>query len=69
MTSETSVHGLDQAVYGRRFGIDAFGAGVGLDLAIMKGTNRPGFVVVVAPKIGLSGGLMFPKMTFSKNIK
>lgn len=61
--SDTTVHQLDGAVYGRGLGgtMEAF---LGLEGAWMPGENRPGHLFHVAVKAGFGGGLNFPKMEF-----
>ncbi|MEK7390416.1 MAG: hypothetical protein AAB036_12050 [Elusimicrobiota bacterium] len=65
LTSDMTVHTLDKAVFGRGLGLTIGGLGPMIDIEAMFASNRPGFAIVAAPKIGIGGGVMFPKMTFS----
>ncbi len=64
--SVTTAEALDGAVYGgfmNSFGID-FELGLGLELGWLNSVNRPGQVFVVGVKVGVGGGISFPKMSF-----
>jgi len=66
-TSDVNVKSMDNAVYGLGFGLD-IDAVVGVEVSIMPGENAPGALIQVAPKVGLGGGIHFPRMSFTRLI-
>lgn len=64
--SGVDIRTLDRSVYGRGVGV-TLNVAFGVDAAWMPGKNSPGSLFLIAPKVGLGGGLTFPKMTFEFN--
>ena len=61
--SGTSIQSLNGAQYGRGLGVTV-NPGLGIDAAWMPGHNRAGHLILVAPKVGVGAGLVFPRMDF-----
>jgi hypothetical protein len=67
LTDEINASNLDGAVFGRGLGITAEVL-IGIDIEALDGQNRTGWAFIVAPKIGIGGGLRFPRATFSSAV-
>lgn len=63
--SDTSIKSLHKGTYGRGIGI-TLNTMLGLEGSWMPGKNREGNLFHLAIKVGLGGGLSFPKMTFTQ---
>lgn len=66
LTNDVSVDELEGSVFGRGIGLE-FNPGIGVEVGYLPGSNRPGGIILVQPKIGIGGGLAFPKMVFSRD--
>ncbi len=62
----STAEALDGAIYGgfmNGLGLD-FELGIGVEIGWLNAVNRPGQVFVIGGKVGVGGGISFPKMEF-----
>ncbi len=68
ITGEEDVVSMDGAIYGRGVGV-TLDAGIGVEAQYLPGKNRVSDLWILSPKIGIGGGIVFPKMTFTQRIQ